>query len=121
MIETPGRWAPVETGRSVDVEHSRRHASFVSEAVGHSRRNQDKRPRGRNRRLVAEEKRHLALEDVKRVVFVLVDVLLDPTPRGHLDDAEVEARRVPTSGEKLDVAHPMPLARPDDYRPVAHG
>src|SRR5829696_3368595 len=72
-------------------------------------------PSPRRRRTAS---RHLGC---RTSVFVLVDVLLHPTSRGHLDDPDVEAGRVRGSGEELDVAHPMPLPRPHDYRPVAPG
>src|SRR4051812_14462671 len=104
----------VEAGRRVDVQHAHRAIAVVAEAVLDPRRGEDERARRRGHGLLAECERHLALDDVERVVLARVHVRFELAPGGDLDDAEREAGRVDGAGEELDVADAMTLARRDD-------
>ena len=52
----------------------------------------------------SEQERHLALDDVERVVLFLVDVGLELASGSDLDDPEREARRIRGASEELHVA-----------------
>src|SRR3954462_1527847 len=105
---------PVEARGRVDVEHANGTVAVVAEPVldpgGHEHEGSR---RGRHL-AVAERERHLALQDVERVVLAVVDVLLEHAPGRDLDDPEGEPRRVGGAREELDVAEPVPLAGRDD-------
>ena len=106
-----GAWMlNIRTGRSL----------IVAEAVLDARRHEHERA-GRSRHLAAsEQERHLALDDVERVVLILVDVGLELAAGSDLDDPEREARRVGGASEELDVAHAVALAGRDDDRLGLH-
>ena len=74
-------------------------APVVAEPVLDAGRHEHERPRWGGHLLRAEAERHLALEDVERVVLVGVDVRLELATGRDLDDPEVEARRVARAGE----------------------
>jgi hypothetical protein len=114
-------YAAVEARRRVDVEHADGSVAVVAERVLDAGRREDERPRRRGHLVVAEDERHLALEDVERVVLVLVDVRLEHAARGDLDDPEREAGRVCGAGEELDVADAVTLPGRDDNRIGVHG
>src|SRR3954453_4429980 len=108
--------APVEPARGVDVEHPHRDVAVVAKAVLDTGRRDPECP-GRRRHLpLAELERHLALEDVERVVLAVVHVRLEHAPGRDLDDLEVEPRRVDGPCEELDVAEPVTLPGRDDDR-----
>src|SRR5690349_20227213 len=113
--------APVEPGRRVDVQHANGDVAVVTEAMLDIGRGEHERARRRRHLAVAEDERHLALEDVERIVLAVVGVLLELAPCGDLDDLDVEPRRVDGPGEELDVAQPMPLTERDDDRVGRHG
>jgi len=104
----------------VDVEHAHRPAAVVAEAVLDAGRRQDERARWRRHLLLAERERHLALDDVERVVLAVVDVRLEDAPGGDLDDPEGEPRGVDGAGQELDVPDPVTLAGRDDDRLGLH-
>src|SRR4051794_20516134 len=104
----------------MDVEHPHRDLAVVAEAVLDAGRDEHERPTTGDRRLAAEEERHLALEDVKGVILVRMRVRLEVTPRHDLDDAEREPRRVDRAREELHVADPVARPGGHDDRPPAH-
>src|SRR4051794_28520441 len=57
--------ATVETGGRMDVEHAHRHVAVVAEAVRDAQRHEHEGAGRRLGLLVAEEERHLALDDVE--------------------------------------------------------
>src|SRR4051812_18824117 len=98
----------------MDVEHPHGHVALVAEAVLDARRHEHERARRRRHVLAVDGERHLALDDVERVVLLVVRVRLEHPAGGDLDDPEGEARRVDRAGEELDVAHAVALSRGDD-------
>ena len=114
--------ALVEARRRVHVEHPHRDLAVVAKTVLDAGRHQHERSGAGDRLLAGVHEGHLALEDVERVVLGIVDVRLEHAPGLDLDDRQVEARRVGGTGEKLDVADPVPLSGRDDDRTrlVAH-
>ena len=112
--------APVEARRGVDVEHPHGRRAVVAKAVLHARRDQHVGAGAGQRRLLAEQERQLALEDVEGVVLVVVGVLGELAAGREVDDPEREARRVGGAREELDVADAAALAGRDDDRAIAH-
>src|SRR3954452_8254018 len=112
--------AAVETGRCVDVQHPHRPAAVIAEAVLDARGRQDERAGWRRHVFVAERERHLALDDVERVVLAVVDVRLEDAPGGDLDDPEGEPRGVDGAGQELDVPDPVTFAGRHDDRLGLH-
>ena len=94
---------------------------IVPEAVLDAGRHEHERPGRRGCRLVAEEERHLALEDVERIVLVGMHVRFEHAAGSDLDDSEREARRVCGPCEELHVSYAMPLPGQHDNRLAVHG
>jgi class 3 adenylate cyclase len=91
--------------------------------VLHSGRHEHKRSRAGDDLVVVDEECQLAVEDVERVVLVVVLVHGRALAvRLHRDLGQVETGRVAASGEELDVADAMPLTGSDDdcARDVLH-
>ena len=105
----------VEAGRRVNVQHAQDLVAAIRERVRNAGRDKHERPRPGDELRAVEQERDLALEDVERVVLAFVDVHRRPVAmRLHRHDREVEARRVRTPCEKLDVADTMAFAGADD-------
>jgi hypothetical protein len=84
-------------------------------------RHEHERPGRSDCRHVTEEERHLAFEDVERIVLFGMHVCLEQASGSDLDDSEREARRVSGPCEELDVPYAMPLPGQHDDRLAVHG